>query len=631
MSKFRPDTRRGMGTIPGVKDIDWRYALAILVTAVVTAWGAYALWFIEHEPGTTAAPGTVSSSYKSEGAHAEATTDVQALSHRKTGVSASRERGLPGENADDRTVRQSLAAPGRTSGAGAGPDHRSIRSNVAPRGRSGLPDRRSRIDTHASDAAGETRSTRQHDLDDDDPSSLARSTSSIAGRVLDEFGAPIVGIGLIASPIRLFDRPDDNVLPASGLQANTQSGSDGRYAFDAIPHGEYRIQSVATQTYPSRQLIVRAGIDFADLILTRQHALAVSGIISGPRGEPLANVLVMPLAQGASGVYTDNTGAYSMMLQVSAAQERLAIRLRKHGFRQQDVYLSAQELAAGQHVAMDAILDPIVQNTVVTGSLTTTEGAPLSNRQIHLSSVQLRQSYRARSDVHGQFSIPGVEIGEDYRLTVRAGDGYAGLIEDRLSVPTEGLNLALVLPEEDTGSLAIRLVNLGGAPVAGFGLLLRSDDPTQNAKSVVSDANGYFAVSGAPAGRLTFQTQSDPRFQISGIELPTGGNASHTLVLDTGVHEIRGYVADANGMPVAVSRIVLKWSHEYGGIRSNSSRTTAADAYGSFRFSGLDSGPYTLSLQAPGYEPVQIVHEPDRQGYEVRVSLEAKAPQNMGI
>jgi hypothetical protein len=83
-------------------------------------------------------------------------------------------------------------------------------------------------------------------------------------------------------------------------------------------------------------------------------------------------------------------------------------------------------------------------------------------------------------------------------------------------------------------------------------------------------------------------------------------------------------VVNDQGYPVAVSNISLTWSHDQGGIRSTSRRTTSADDQGNFRFTQLGPGRHRLSINAKEYKAVSLYHDVAQQGSELEVKLQEK-------
>ncbi|MEJ2321570.1 MAG: carboxypeptidase regulatory-like domain-containing protein [Gammaproteobacteria bacterium] len=160
---------------------------------------------------------------------------------------------------------------------------------------------------------------------------------AISGRVLDRSGAPIAGITVVARAYNLFDRDSRRLIPVKGYQRETTSGYDGKYAFEQLADGEYRLNTVATKTYPKTQISVRAGVDFADIILTGQLELRVHGVITRVDGDPLESVRVSPVVLEAPAVFSNKAGRYAFKVKVRDTFSSLTVRASKSGYEEQVV------------------------------------------------------------------------------------------------------------------------------------------------------------------------------------------------------------------------------------------------------------------------------------------------------
>jgi hypothetical protein len=170
------------------------------------------------------------------------------------------------------------------------------------------------------------------------------------------------------------------------------------------------------------------------------------------------------------------------------------------------------------------------------------------------------------------------------------------------------------------GRLAGRMVDVTGAPVAGFGLRLASQDALTRWRRVSGDAQGYFEVAEVPAGELLLQTASMPRFRIEGVRIDADAETYAQLVLDWGTAALDGRVVDANGQAIAGARVDLSWQHERGGVHSRAARSTITDGAGGFLFSRLGPGGMRrLEVRAAGHGSTQRTLDPKQSRVEVRL------------
>jgi hypothetical protein len=244
----------------------------------------------------------------------------------------------------------------------------------------------------------------------------------------------------------------------------------------------------------------------------------------------------------------------------------------------------------------------------------------LAGRTVELRPRSGQRTDRTTTDREGRYTFPIVESPDDYRLIVFGGADHKDYQQPvKLTADTDELDV--VVEAYEFGEVTGRLVNLNGAPVPDFDLVLRNTASRKPNALVSTDKHGNFEIPAAPAGDLVVASQSTPSFMVQGLYLKPGDKLHLPLVLDWGEHEIRGIVVDAHDNPVPASRIILRWSHQVDGITTKATRRTAADTQGQFAFTNLGPGPHSLRIDAPGFSTVDIDHDLSRQGYDVTVRL----------
>jgi hypothetical protein len=246
----------------------------------------------------------------------------------------------------------------------------------------------------------------------------------------------------------------------------------------------------------------------------------------------------------------------------------------------------------------------------------------MAGKFVRLSSSQ--GHHQAITDESGRFTIQDVVVGSGYELRVHPGEGYREYRRAHLRVSDTGLRVTAVVEAEGSGNLVGQMVDSHGRAVAGVSLTLRSQHTNRNITRVTGNAVGNFTVPNVPAGTLVFESRSVPKFTISGIEMSPGGERFVPLTLDLGRHELHGRVIDELDKPVAVSQVFLTSTHLVDGVKSQSNRSTAADATGYFRFTQLGPGPHMVIVNAPGFKSTRLAHDITSQGYDVVVRLKEK-------
>ena len=455
---------------------------------------------------------------------------------------------------------------------------------------------------------------------------LPEGDLAISGRVLDRSGSPVPGIQVTARATYLFEEGQRKPIPRGAGERRTTSASDGAYAFEGLANGEYQVSTVATPRHARALIQVRAGVDFADLVVTGQRDLRVHGLVANPAGEPLAQVVLRPAVHPTKEVSTNKEGRYSFEVKLLDTAAGLTVSARREGYEVQDARLNTSELGEDNVLELNIVMEPESDGVLalVSGTVKGPRGDPVSGQRIGFSSAKVRQNYRATTDAEGQFVIQNVEPGEDYMLSINAAAGFKDYFLRNIKVTRNGLTLNIELEAGETGTLSGQMVNLFGNPVPDFSLVLQTKETSYYNQRVFGDGAGNFEIENAPAGELRLRTKSTPYYTIEGIVLPAGGALNIPVVLDWGYDEIQGKVVNDDGNPVAVTNISLTWSHQASGMRSSSRRTTAADEQGNFRFTQLGPGSHRLSVNAAGYKPVSVNHDVALQGSEVVVKLEPK-------
>lgn len=440
---------------------------------------------------------------------------------------------------------------------------------------------------------------------------------TIAGQVLTTDGDGLQGVPIVATPERLKAER----TPSSGtLRFWTVSNSRGAYSLDGLPDGEYTIRSSAHGPYQSARISARAGVNYADLVVSRNSAVLVEGQVYTAEGGPLEGVRVLPLVLGQPSVLTGNDGRFQMSVALKPTIRSFGLRFQRPGYHEQTGRVEFQPHAASTAAATDVVMHPVESWTSVNGTVYSDSGEPLAGRTVELRPRSAQQSYSTTTDRWGRYTFPAVECPADYRLIVFGGADHRDY-QEQVHVTADMGQLDVAAESYEFGEVTGRLVNANGVPVTEFELLLRNTGSRRPHTLVSTDEFGNFEIPAAPAGELVVASQSTPSILVQGLYLQPGDSLHLPLVLDWGEHEIRGVVVDARGNPVPASRVLLQWTHEARGITASSTRRTASDTQGQFAFSNLGPGPHSLRVDAPGFSAIAIEHDLSRQGYGVTVRL----------
>jgi len=319
---------------------------------------------------------------------------------------------------------------------------------------------------------------------------------SIAGRVVDGEGKPVVGVGVMASNVSGGDSTIiRNGMITSGVQGLTDA--TGAYQLAGLSPGSYRIgvldrgKPLLQRSKPPRvELTASEHKTSVDLAIDRPTGV-ITGTVTGPDGKPLADAWVSahqdmmsmldsmrgdPDRQGDSGsrmmILEDRDGPggapeSTFPPALTDAQGHYEIRGLPHA-----TYTVIAEAQRGQlrgratDIKPDATVDlKALGVTMLSGTVTGSAGPT------GLFSVELEGPTRAqRSFTDGTFSFGRVDPGT-YTVRVQSSDGNA---ETKVDVtPNQPATLAITLA---ANAIVIgKLVDAAGKPLAGQTVVLTPD------------------------------------------------------------------------------------------------------------------------------------------------------------
>jgi hypothetical protein len=453
-------------------------------------------------------------------------------------------------------------------------------------------------------------------------------TLRIAGRVISAEGYGLPGVTLIAT--RIGNSGVQGASDSAALEAGTYtryravSGPDGFFAFENLPDGDYTVRNNRHDDFASVRITVRAGVEYADLVLERERSVIVEGVVTDSYDLPLSHVSVLPVVVGAPSVRTDRSGHYRLPITVAPGAGNLTLRFESPGFHEASVTTALPRHAGvstgAASVAVHARLQPIELTTNVTGHVTDSDGRAVAGRVVVLKPTVGQQRYQAVTGRDGRFEFPVINAPLAYQLSVSGAPGFADHVADIL-VTRHDYRFDVALDPVATGSLRGRVLDSDGAPISGIELRLRSATAANSEAIVRSDSSGNFVAAGVPAGEVMLSSRSMPNFFVRGLTVAPGAESSAEVVLDLGGHQLSGRVVDRSGRAVPASVVMLRWAHEADGVSSSATRRTATDALGNFRFDQLGPGTHSIVVNAPGFITNTFDHDVGRDGYNVTVRL----------
>ena len=330
----------------------------------------------------------------------------------------------------------------------------------------------------------------------------------LSGRVVEEgTGAPVSSARVI-----LFSQPRN----APGPIPQTITDQDGRYTFEGVAPGRYRVDvqksGILPPADPARAATVTlaAGQVVDDWIVPVQRAGAIAGRILDPFGEPLADVSVR-------AVQRNGPGAVSSQAIISSP---LSVDFRAQGFQTNDLgEFRVFGLPPGEYV------------------LSATPPQRFGFQNISTDTTLLASTF-----------YPGApDPAAAQTITVTAGETVGG-VEFRL-LTTAGFRVSGVV------------VDQAGAPVAGAMVMLRGDPRSGVAimgpvGQSASDGNGMFVLGNVPSGSYYATVIPIVVSRTIGSDIVEGGAIGSGGPQPAGTDPIAVVVADADvdGLTIVVSR-----------------------------------------------------------------------------
>ena len=453
---------------------------------------------------------------------------------------------------------------------------------------------------------------------------------SAFGKVTDEGANPIAAAEVRLTPSSDAPRFLRNVAEEEARVVFTDG--EGNFRFENLPRGTFDVEASAENFAPATVRGVNVDADrAADVgMVTLERGIVLEGVIMDGDDRPVAGATVLAYPPSPAGI----RGEAVSRLAAAAGEAREATtrddgRFAITGLRSGDtVDVTARKSGYVASTLPQIELpqrDPLVvileHGSRVTGRVSNEQGeavvgAVVSVRPSDSALPPTLSGQTATSDAAGSFTLGELPPGK-FALTASA-RGYvaaeARVIDVRKGEPLDDVALTL-----RRGS-AIEGVVLGpnGAPASGARITVRSGRLTPErmldlevAGSARADGEGRYRLEGVSPGPQTVVATDDRYARATRDVTVQPGTNRVDFRLSEG-STLAGRVVDGAGAPVSGANISL-------GV---SARPEISDASGAFRFSGLESGNYTLTARKDGYssarQDVQLAGRPV-EGLELRL------------
>lgn len=426
--------------------------------------------------------------------------------------------------------------------------------------------------------------------------------------------------------------PDFSILTADGNGYQTTSDANGYYSFTQVPVGTYTVQALISPSIQVSQPVVLGAISNLDL------ALKPTGSISGTLTLDGSPIQAMVFLQGTSYIgITDLSGSfkilnvpvettpYTLIPVVPSTSYPASVRASLSGAGSANKAPASQQplaspvqgsILASPYGSVYTFKDSPIQVTPVAGTNTdlgtlelmiamgTLTGiAQIEGATMHSGIYVSTSGSSAYTDSEGKYTLENVYFGlRTVSFSKYYGSENYTASKDVLvdSVATKTVDTVTLQPESaTTAQVDVSLAGLTGAGGYVYYYVYNQDNPDSylyygyNSNPATSSYNldpGTYYVRITPGSDYTLLNPAAGSTDLlASITVAAGGNASFVARLQYNKADLSGTVSgiDAN-YPVSYAYL-------------NPGGYSAYISGGSFSFTGITPGAYTLSISSPGY------------------------------
>ncbi len=441
----------------------------------------------------------------------------------------------------------------------------------------------------------------------DTPLDLTLSVgNTITGIVYDPSGAPLHGARVKANLTGARSQSTQLSLTDEGVLTD----ADGRFGFDTLEGGEYRVVASHEEYATFQQQKVKP--DSAELSISLTEGGAIGGMVRDSNdGSPIAGAVVK--VQDIAGIEkkatSDGSGRY--LVRGVSVPKRGEARLgcEAEGYAREGNARST--VAEGQ--LSDGVDFAMRKNGIVSGVVLDSLGKRVSGARVEVKrqndpsmpiSVTVGGPVRSGSD--GSYTIENVAPGEA-NFVLASHREYLDIESEPFDLAPDGRVDGIEVALRMGGAISGVVVDDQNQPLEGATVAIKDermgDVPLESLeKQAKADASGAYTIRSIEAGDATLVAHLDGylRIEISGITVVEGRTTEGMTIHLTQGASLSGYIVDSDDQPIVGVKVTVIDTSE--GLNKPTRRT---DSNGFYEFNELGRFPVQVNLEKQGYSKDQ--------------------------